>query len=155
MSPSGSATPIQAMHALRAVVHAAEAVMQGWLDPHGLSLGQFNVLICLWGSPGLARPMSEVRRAVISSPAHATKLVGQLEALGLARREADPADGRGVLARLTPAGKERVEAVGPALVARIEAAVAGLSDADCGRLLELLARLRSGFGLGGAGGGNS
>jgi len=151
LSPSGSASPIRAMHAVRAVTHAAEAIMDGWLAPHGLSLGRFNVLICLWGAPGLARPMSDLRRAVISSPAHATKLVGQLEAAGLVRREADPADGRGVLARLTPAGEARVAAVAPAHVARIEVAMAGLAEAEFGRLVELLGRVRSGFARAAAG----
>lgn len=142
---SGDASPVQAILAIRNVAHRVEEALGAWLTPHGLSLGQFNVLITLWGADGLARPMSDIGRALVTSPANATKLVAQLEAAGLIRREDDPGDRRGVLARLTPEGERRIEEIAPGQVARVEEAMRAIPAWGCGALIDLLGGVREGF----------
>jgi DNA-binding MarR family transcriptional regulator len=64
------------------------------------------------------------------SHSRAVRVVDQLEAAGLARRESDPADGRRALVWLEPAGRELAER---ALVARarvLELALAEFSPGD-------------------------
>ena len=60
------------------------------------------------------------------SHSRTVRVVDRLAAAGLATRERDPADGRGVLVRLTPAGVAAAERVQLARGAALEAALAGL-----------------------------
>ncbi|MBE2320837.1 MarR family transcriptional regulator [Solirubrobacter sp. CPCC 204708] len=57
----------------------------------------------------------------------AVRVVDQLEASGLARREPDPADGRRALVRISPAGREVAER---ALAARAELLERVVADVD-------------------------
>src|ERR671917_779926 len=52
------------------------------------------------------RSVEVLAGAMRVSHSRAVRVVDRLEAAGLARREADPADGRRVLVRLSPAGRE-------------------------------------------------
>jgi len=54
--------------------------------------------------------LHEIARWLGVTPRNVTGLVDGLEALGLAERLPDPTDRRAVIARLTPAGKEKVDA---------------------------------------------
>jgi len=71
------------------------------------------------------------------SHSRTVRVVDRLAAAGLATRERDPADGRGVLVRLTPAGVAAAERVQLARGAALEAALAGLGAAERGALAEL------------------
>jgi DNA-binding MarR family transcriptional regulator len=65
-----------------------------------------------------------------------------MEAAGLLRREADPADGRRAIVRLTDRGRE-LEKVVPGILADVtEQATAGMSEAEREELLRLLGDLR-------------
>src|SRR5215216_470698 len=61
------------------------------------------------------------------SHSRTVRVVDKLEARGLARRERDPGDGRGVLVRLTPAGDRVATRVLAARAEALEAALAGVS----------------------------
>jgi DNA-binding MarR family transcriptional regulator len=65
----------------------------------------------------------------ISQPT-ATKLVNGLERDGLVQRAADPADGRGRLVRLTPAGRALIRRARARKIAYVELAIAGLRAAS-------------------------
>jgi MarR family transcriptional regulator, organic hydroperoxide resistance regulator len=70
------------------------------------------------------------------------RTVSRMEAAGLLRREPDPADGRRVIVRLTPRGRE-LEQVVPVILAEVtEIATAGMSGAEREELLRLLRTLR-------------
>jgi MarR family transcriptional regulator, negative regulator of the multidrug operon emrRAB len=71
------------------------------------------------------------------SHSRTVRVIDRLEADGLAARERDPADGRSVLVRLTPAGERAAAAVLAARAAALTAALTGLSPRDRRRLAEL------------------
>jgi DNA-binding MarR family transcriptional regulator len=71
------------------------------------------------------------------SHSRTVRVIDRLEAEGLAARERDPADGRSVLVRLTPAGERAGAAVLAAREAALTAALRGLAPADRHRLAEL------------------
>ncbi|MGF1663897.1 MAG: MarR family winged helix-turn-helix transcriptional regulator [Kineosporiaceae bacterium] len=89
------------------------------LDAHGLSLAEYEILVRLSEAAescaeGLGQVrMSELASAVVHSRSRLTHTVTRMEAGGLVQRVADPADGRGVLCRMTPAGRDLLVATAP------------------------------------------
>jgi DNA-binding MarR family transcriptional regulator len=77
---------------------------------HGLSLTGLEALRRIAEAPGEQASMSQVAEAVGLSPAGVTSTLDRLVADGLVLRERGPGDKRLLHARLTPAGRERVEA---------------------------------------------
>jgi DNA-binding MarR family transcriptional regulator len=77
---------------------------------HGLSLTGFEALRRIADAPGERATMGEVAEAIGLSRAGVTSTVNRLVADGLVLRERSDADKRLLHARLTPAGRERVDA---------------------------------------------
>jgi MarR family transcriptional regulator, negative regulator of the multidrug operon emrRAB len=75
------------------------------------------------------------------SHSRTVRVIDRLEAEGLASRERDPADGRSVLVRLTPAGERAAAAALAAREAALTAAMRGLAPRDRRRLAELSGRV--------------
>jgi DNA-binding MarR family transcriptional regulator len=74
-----------------------------------------------------------------------TNRVDRLESRGLVRRLPDPADRRGVHVRLTPRGKESVDAALADLLARERELLASLTGAEQQELSTLLRALVAPF----------
>lgn len=70
-----------------------------------------------------------------------TGLIGRLEAEGLVRKTADPADARAVRVELTAAGREQLAAVRAARAAALQARLDRLDDADRAALAAALPAL--------------
>jgi DNA-binding MarR family transcriptional regulator len=75
------------------------------------------------------------------SHSRTVRVIDRLEAEGLAARERDPADGRSVLVRLTPAGERAGAAVLAAREAALTTAVRGLTPRDRRRLAGIAEQL--------------
>jgi DNA-binding MarR family transcriptional regulator len=73
-----------------------------------LSLGAYDVLAQLAEASDQRLRMAELAEAVLLSRSGVTRLVDRLERAGLVIRERVDGDGRGVVARLTPAGATRL-----------------------------------------------
>ncbi|MBP2320740.1 DNA-binding MarR family transcriptional regulator [Kibdelosporangium banguiense] len=73
-----------------------------------LSLGAYDVLAQLAEAEDQRLRMAELAEAVLLSRSGVTRLVDRLERAGLVIRERVDGDGRGVVARLTPAGANRL-----------------------------------------------
>ncbi|HSJ91984.1 MAG TPA: MarR family transcriptional regulator [Ilumatobacter sp.] len=80
------------------------------LRPHGLTFARFEVLRLLAFSRQGVLPVGKVGERLQVHPASVTNAVQRLEDAGLVVRSANPADGRSVLAAITPAGRRLVEA---------------------------------------------
>lgn len=111
----------------------------------GVSLAQLDVLAALRrsGPPYKLSPTRLMEFVTLTSGAM-TNRIDRLEELGLVARESDPQDRRGVLAALTDAGRQLVDA---AIVVRLEEArrsISRLSDADAAALAALLRELLCG-----------
>jgi DNA-binding MarR family transcriptional regulator len=110
------------------------------LRPLGLTFARYEVLMLLRFSRGGALPITKMGRRLMVHPTGITKLVDKLEDENLVRREANPADGRGTLARITPAGK-RLATRATRAVSQVRFGT-DLSDPDLERLVGVLTALR-------------
>ncbi|MDP1718578.1 MAG: MarR family transcriptional regulator [Burkholderiales bacterium] len=109
-----------------------------WLAPLGLSWETFSLIAALRrsGKPYELNPTQLQRLSLLTSGAM-TNRVDRVEALGLVQRRPDPADRRGVLVRLTPAGRDLAD---KAISVHFREA-AGLLDALTAREAAQLGRL--------------
>jgi DNA-binding MarR family transcriptional regulator len=109
---------------------------------HGLSLTAFETLRRIADAPGERASMGEVAEAVGLSRPGVTSTVGRLVADGLVVRERADGDRRLLHARLTPAGRQRVDEAARThddLVARLLA----LLGEDAAVVTDALARVSS------------
>ena len=72
---------------------------------HGLTIGDYDVLVHLADQPRTGLRMCELAEAVVLSPSGISRRVDRLERDGLVVRERDAGDARNVKARLTDRGK--------------------------------------------------
>jgi DNA-binding MarR family transcriptional regulator len=77
---------------------------------HGLSVSAYEVLMFLADAPENRMRMSDIAKSVLLSRSGCSRLVGRLADLGYVTRSADAADGRGMYAELTDAGRKKIEA---------------------------------------------
>ena len=114
------------------------------LEPHGVHPGQDYVLDELWHQDG--QPVGVLAGRIGIEVPTLVRTLTRMEAAGLLRREADPADGRRAIVRLTDRGRE-LEGVVPGILAEVtERATAGMSEAEAEQLLTLLRELRENLG---------
>jgi DNA-binding MarR family transcriptional regulator len=122
--------------------HLFDAAVEAYLTTHGLSRWSWDVLAALRrsGPPYRLTPTSLYRSLMRTSGAISNRL-NRLERQGLIRRVPDPADGRGVLVELTPAGRRLVDKVLGEHLENERRLVAGLSRAEQRELAALLRKL--------------
>ena len=96
------------------------------------------------GPPFQLRP-SDFAGTLMLTTSGTTKRLDRLERAGLIARSPDPEDRRGVVITLTDAGRERIDAVTAAHLENERALLAGLSEAERGRLADLLRALQLGM----------
>src|SRR6516165_12615330 len=102
----------------------------------GLPLSWYDVLLELAAVPGGRLTMGELAQRVVLSRTRVSRIVDELVAAGLVRREGNPDDGRSAFAVLTEDGLARYRTAAPHYLASIEREFAdGLSDGE----LELVA----------------
>jgi DNA-binding MarR family transcriptional regulator len=113
---------------------------------HGVEPWEFDVLSALRrsGSPYELSPGRLLRETMVTSGTM-TNRVDRLSAKGLVERLPDPADRRGVLVRLTDAGRDRVDAALEQLLDQERLLLAGLPHADQSQLGRLLRKVVAPF----------
>ncbi|GAA3536922.1 MarR family transcriptional regulator [Amycolatopsis ultiminotia] len=74
-------------------------------EGHGISLVDYEVLVCLDLLADATARMSDLASRLGSTKSRLSHQISKLEAAGLVRRRADPEDKRGVLTELTDAGR--------------------------------------------------
>jgi DNA-binding MarR family transcriptional regulator len=84
---------------------------------HGLTFARYEALVLLAFSRKGRLPMSKMGKRLMVHPTSVTNIVQRLVGQGLVERAPNPADGRGMLARITPAGRTVMEAATRDLVA--------------------------------------
>ena len=88
---------------------------------HQLSHDDYALLVGLSEAPDQRLRMSDLANVALESRSRLSHHVGRLEARGLVCRESCPADGRGLFAVLTPAGRTLIEAAAPLHVESVRA----------------------------------
>jgi DNA-binding MarR family transcriptional regulator len=118
--------------------HVAAAV-----EPHGITLQQYNVLRILRGSGPDGLPTLAIAERMIEQAPGITRLIDRLEKKRLVKRERCPNDRRQMLCRITPSGLRLLAASEARVAAADESALAMLSPAELRRLIALLDKVRS------------
>ncbi|MGH8792836.1 MAG: MarR family winged helix-turn-helix transcriptional regulator [Stackebrandtia sp.] len=110
----------------------------------GLSGNDFDVLIRLARSPGRRLRMTDLSSQTMLSTSGVTRVVDRLERLGCVCRRPDPGDRRSLLAELTDAGGELLDAHIPELVKVVDDAYTSvLSPKQLDNLIDALRTLRA------------
>jgi len=140
-SAMGSATPSHTKAAVLGIIRAADVLRRrgaALLEPHGITLQQFNVLRILRGArPDGLCTLTIANRMIEQAPG-ITRLIDRLEAKQLVVRVRSSEDRRQVWCRITPAGLRLLARLDAPVAALDRQAVAGLARADQMRLAELL-----------------
>ena len=92
------------------LVHRLDAELE---RDHGLPLSSYEVLMNLADAEGERLRMGELADRLLLSRSGITRLIDRLERQGLVDRERCEEDARGLFAKLTPAGREKVAAARP------------------------------------------
>lgn len=113
-------------------------------ERHDLSLPEYEILVRLSESPGLACRMAALADSVKNSRSRVTHTVARLERAGLVVRATCDSDGRGVLARLTDDGLAKLVAAAPTHVEGVRNYLVDLASRDdfdaLGRVFGAVAR---------------
>lgn len=143
---SVATTELPAIPGRRAPTHLAKrfsqimvSLMTDALEPYGLTPPQWGVMVAIIREPGTDQRRVAERQGIDANSA--SRLVDELEQLGLVRRVASPVDRRSNRLELTAAGRRlRAKAVVPAIEAQ-DSALACLDEVEKTTLLDLLTRV--------------
>src|SRR6266545_8009052 len=104
---------VEQMRAVTSLMRAQQIVI-GELDEilraHGLTFARYEALVLLTFSRRGSLPLGKMGERLQVHPTSVTSIVRRLSEDGLIVRTPHPEDGRGVLAEITPRGREVVEA---------------------------------------------
>jgi DNA-binding MarR family transcriptional regulator len=107
-----------------------------------MPLAWYDVLLELNGAAGRRLRMQDLGNRVVLSRSRASRVVDELEAVGLVVREPDPDDRRGSFAVLTAKGREALRGAAPAYLAAIaEQFTAHLTAAELHVLVRALGKV--------------
>lgn len=112
------------------------------VEPHGLSLAQYNVLRILRGAGPEGLPTLAIRDRMIDEGSTVTRLLDKLEQAGLVMRDRSRPDRRQVLCTITPAGERLLATLDPQMDAMDEMLMSPLRPEQVETLIGLLADLR-------------
>lgn len=117
---------------------------RSWIRENvGIGVSDFGVLRHLVRTDPV--PVSVIGRKLLLTSGSVTTAVDRVERRGWVVRKSDPADRRGVMVSLTPAGRELVEAALPHYRAALDRMSAGLNPVEKAQLANLLRKWRKGM----------
>lgn len=132
------------MAASTAIMRAQQIVLaqiDPLLKPLGLTFARYELLMLLSFTRGGTASMSKLGERLMIHPTSVTSLVDRLERAGYVTRETNPADRRGILARITPEGRQVADAATARLV-ESKFGLSGLSSAEARQLVALVRKAR-------------
>jgi DNA-binding MarR family transcriptional regulator len=130
------ATLMRAADLVRRQMHAV-------VEPHGLTLQQFNVLRILRGGGGDGLPTLDVAERMIEKTPGITRLLDRLEAKELIRRQRCPRDRRQHLCWITPKGLAVLQKMDAPIARTHEETLKGLRARDRVAFTRLLGVMRA------------
>ena len=136
--------PADAMAAVTSIMRAQQILLgglDGLLRQYGLTFARYEALVLLAFSRRGALPLRVIGERLMVHPTSVTNTVDRLERDGLVRRRPNPRDGRGILAEITPSGREVMTRATADLMA-VRFGMAGYDPAELGELFTLLRGLR-------------
>ena len=139
-------SPVEVFSRISRLARLLDKARREAFSTHDVESWEFDVLAALRraGAPYQLTPGGLIRQTLVTSGTM-TNRVDRLAERGLVERSPDPSDRRGVLVRLTGAGKRTVDGAFESLLASERELLADLSPADRGRLADLLRQLMAPF----------
>ncbi len=117
------------------------------VEPHGISLAQYNVLRILRGAGEEGLPTLAVRDRLIEEAPGITRLIDKLEGAGFVVRVRSGEDRRTVRCRITASGLRLLDDLDEGIRAAHQLIVAGIPEAgEQRRFVELLGAVREAVG---------
>ncbi|WP_426565808.1 MarR family winged helix-turn-helix transcriptional regulator [Angustibacter sp. McL0619] len=140
--PDLDVAPLEVLSRVSRLARHLDRARSAAFAEHDLESWEFDVLSALRraGSPYELSPGQLVTQTLVTSGTM-TNRVDRLTARGLVQRLPDPRDRRGVIVRLTPAGRATVDDAFAGLLVRERDLLGELDAADRARLAALLRRL--------------
>ena len=89
------------------------------LAPTGLPLSWYDVLLVVNSAPDRKLRMTELGRKAVVSRERVSRVVTELERVGLMERRANPDDKRSSFAAITPEGRKRLRSAAPTYLAAV------------------------------------
>jgi DNA-binding MarR family transcriptional regulator len=132
-------TGMEALAALQLAGKVMHHLQERWADQHGLSEGRLAVMFRLLRCG--ETPLGNLAEDLDTSPRNVTGLVDHLERDGLVERVPDPEDRRSVHARLTEAGRMRIDGIWKEGLEHHVEMLAGMSKEDMAQLRHLCLQL--------------
>jgi DNA-binding MarR family transcriptional regulator len=136
--------PSPSMAAVTSIMRAQQillAELDALLRPHELTFARYEALVLLSFSRTGALPLRVVGERLMVHPTSVTNIIGRLERQELVLRRPNPADGRGTLAEITPAGREVVKRATRDLMAA-EFGLGGFEEGQLKEIFDLFRELR-------------
>ena len=115
----GGSTPV-AMASATSIMRVQQLLLGDFdatVGRHGLTFARYEALVLLAFSRDGRLPMSKIWQRLMVHPTSVTNIVSRLVGQGLVERSPNPADGRGMLATITPRGREVMESATRDLIA--------------------------------------
>ena len=115
----------------------------------GITANEYTTLMCLSEAPGRELRMTELASAAALSASRMTRLVDDLQSRGLVAKRTSSDDGRGTVAKVTPAGLTKLKKAWPAHLASVRHRVfdpidPGTVSTTASALAEIATRLDTG-----------
>lgn len=136
--------PSSAMAAVTSIMRAHQILLSqldALLKPYDLTFARYEALVLLTFSKTGSLPLSKIGERLMVHPTSVTNTVDRLERAALVRRRRNPEDGRGVLADITPLGRDLVRRATADLMAA-DFGMAMYGEAQLDEMFTLLRTLR-------------
>jgi DNA-binding MarR family transcriptional regulator len=136
--------PAAAMRVATSIMRAQQLLIARFdttLKPYGLSFARYEALVLLHFSSAGTLPLSVIGERLMVHPTSVTNTIDRLAAQDLVERRPNPRDGRGVLAAITPPGRDLVARATEDLM-RDGFGLAAYDDDQLSELFSLLRTLR-------------
>jgi DNA-binding MarR family transcriptional regulator len=117
--------------------------MTALVEPHGITLQQFNVLRILRGAGDEGLPTLEVAERMVEQTPGVTRLLDRIEAKELVRRQRCPKDRRQHLCSITPKGLAVLEKIDAVSSRALEESLKGLRQKERVAFIRLLDAIRA------------
>lgn len=144
--PDIDTSPMEVVTRLGRIAAYFDQAVNELLSGYGLARSHWDVLASLRraGPPYELSP-TELYRSLMRTSGAMTNRLHRLEHAGLIERVADPGDGRAMLVRLTPRGRELVDRVAAAHMANEQRLLEPLNQRECHELAAHLRKLARSF----------
>ena len=144
----GKPFPAATAEATVSLLRAADLVrraVSAVVEPHGITLQQYNVLRILRGAGERGLPTLEIVERMVEQTPGITRLIDRLETKKLVLRERCKTDRRQVFCRITAAGLELLARLDQPLREAEDLALSPLTQKQLAQLLGLLDLVRNGL----------